>query len=38
MADKTKTPNTRRKRLPKAQRTFVRRQKQAARKPGGIPG
>jgi hypothetical protein len=37
MADKTKTPNAPRKRLPKAQRTFVRRQKQAARKPGGVP-
>jgi len=35
MADKT--PSPKRKRLPKAQRTFVRRQKQAARKPGGVP-
>jgi hypothetical protein len=34
MADKT--PRTWRKRLPKGQRTHVRRQKQAARKAGSV--
>ena len=33
-----KTPSAKRKRPPKAQRIFVRRQKQAARRPGGVPG
>jgi hypothetical protein len=38
MADKTKTPGTKRKRLSKSDRTHQRRLKQAARRPGGIPG
>ena len=38
MADKTKTPSAKRKRLSKSDRTHQRRLKQAARKPGGVPG
>ena len=36
MADKTKTPSTKPKRLSKSERTHRRRLKQAARKPGGV--